>query len=166
MSRGRNVLRIGGLLSPFLFSMLLTLPIAGCSSPMDIQDQPELAGDATVPDGAPVVADAEADDGTKDATSDVEGSENTVATGGRSAADGASDDGTGLYEPGSDAAVEVEALTGCEPTSPDGMGPFYEPDAPERDVIGEGLRLVGCSTHRRDVRSSGRRHDRGLDGRA
>ncbi len=31
----------------------------------------------------------------------------------------------------------------CKPTSPEGMGPFYKPGAPERSSVGEGYILTG-----------------------
>jgi protocatechuate 3,4-dioxygenase beta subunit len=31
----------------------------------------------------------------------------------------------------------------CRPTPPDGLGPFYEPGAPQRRSVGEGYRLSG-----------------------
>jgi protocatechuate 3,4-dioxygenase beta subunit len=31
----------------------------------------------------------------------------------------------------------------CQPTPPDALGPFYEPDAPLRSSVGEGYRLSG-----------------------
>ncbi len=45
-----------------------------------------------------------------------------------------------------DAAATTAALaasTGCPATAPDGMGPFYVPDAPERDEVGAGYTLTG-----------------------
>jgi protocatechuate 3,4-dioxygenase beta subunit len=33
--------------------------------------------------------------------------------------------------------------TACEPTPPDYLGPFYEPDAPVRSSVGKGYRLEG-----------------------
>ena len=43
------------------------------------------------------------------------------------------------------AAPLQSALAGsCEPTRPDGLGPFYKPDAPERSKVGEGYILRGA----------------------
>ena len=35
------------------------------------------------------------------------------------------------------------ATPACAPTRPDGLGPFYEPNAPERDKTGQGLVISG-----------------------
>jgi protocatechuate 3,4-dioxygenase beta subunit len=37
----------------------------------------------------------------------------------------------------------VPAVTDCQPTNPDMLGPFYTPGAPERDTVGEGYLLEG-----------------------
>lgn len=36
-----------------------------------------------------------------------------------------------------------EGATGCPPTKPDSLGPFYKPDAPVRSVLGSGYVLEG-----------------------
>ena len=36
-----------------------------------------------------------------------------------------------------------EAVSGCRPTAPDSLGPFYEPGAPVRSKIGSGYILSG-----------------------
>jgi protocatechuate 3,4-dioxygenase beta subunit len=38
----------------------------------------------------------------------------------------------------------------CEPTSPDMLGPFYTPDAPERSSVGKGYVLTGVVRSSRD----------------
>lgn len=35
------------------------------------------------------------------------------------------------------------ASAACAPTRPDALGPFYKPNAPQRDTTGQGLSLVG-----------------------
>lgn len=42
--------------------------------------------------------------------------------------------------------------TPCRPTPPDSMGPFYEPDAPQRDSVGSGYRLEGVVRSARTCR--------------
>lgn len=42
------------------------------------------------------------------------------------------------------------APAACTPTRPDGLGPFYEPDAPERDQTGQGLVIAGTVRSARD----------------
>ncbi len=37
----------------------------------------------------------------------------------------------------------LQAETGCKPTAPDEIGPFYRPGAPVRDRLGEGYVLSG-----------------------
>jgi protocatechuate 3,4-dioxygenase beta subunit len=41
------------------------------------------------------------------------------------------------------AASGSDELAGCEPTRPDMLGPFYEPNAPERTSVGSGYVLSG-----------------------
>jgi catechol 1,2-dioxygenase len=38
----------------------------------------------------------------------------------------------------------ADELAGCEPTRPDMLGPFYEPDAPVRTSVGDGYVLSGA----------------------
>ena len=40
-------------------------------------------------------------------------------------------------------AASGVATTSCEPTPPDAMGPFYQPNAPVRQKVGEGYLLQG-----------------------
>ena len=40
----------------------------------------------------------------------------------------------------------------CAPTRPDGLGPFYEPHAPERNETGQGLVISGTVRSARDCR--------------
>ena len=40
-------------------------------------------------------------------------------------------------------AAPGPATNGCKPTPPDAMGPFYEPNAPVREKVGEGYILTG-----------------------
>lgn len=41
----------------------------------------------------------------------------------------------------------------CEPTRPDGQGPFYRAGAPLRDKVGEGYLLTGTTKSARDCRA-------------
>lgn len=45
--------------------------------------------------------------------------------------------------PCSASAASGSATRGCTPTPPDAMGPFYEPNAPVREKVGEGYVLTG-----------------------
>src|SRR5438034_1396839 len=40
-------------------------------------------------------------------------------------------------------SARAEGQPACAPTRPDMLGPFYEPDAPERSVTGRGLTVTG-----------------------
>jgi protocatechuate 3,4-dioxygenase beta subunit len=42
------------------------------------------------------------------------------------------------------------APSACVPTRPDSLGPFYEPNAPERDSTGQGLVISGVVRSARD----------------
>ena len=43
----------------------------------------------------------------------------------------------------------------CTPTRSDSLGPFYEPDAPERDSTGQGLTISGIVRSARDCHAVG-----------
>ena len=43
----------------------------------------------------------------------------------------------------------------CAPTRPDSLGPFYEPNAPERDRTGQGLIISGIVRSARDCHALG-----------
>ena len=43
----------------------------------------------------------------------------------------------------------------CTPTRADSLGPFYEPDAPERDSTGQGLTISGIVRSARDCHALG-----------
>jgi len=49
-----------------------------------------------------------------------------------------------------DPQVASAAQPACAPTRPDSLGPFYEPDAPERNETGQGLMIVGTVRSARD----------------
>src|SRR5207245_10704818 len=40
-------------------------------------------------------------------------------------------------------SARAEGQPACTPTRPDMLGPFYEPNAPERSVTGRGLVITG-----------------------
>jgi protocatechuate 3,4-dioxygenase beta subunit len=46
--------------------------------------------------------------------------------------------------------MPTEALQGCTPTRPDGEGPYYKPDAPERTSVGTGHLLKGMVKSTKD----------------
>jgi protocatechuate 3,4-dioxygenase beta subunit len=47
------------------------------------------------------------------------------------------------------------ATPACAPTSPDSLGPFYEPNAPGRDSTGQGLIVSGIVRSARDCHALG-----------
>ena len=47
------------------------------------------------------------------------------------------------------------ATSMCTPTRPDSLGPFYEPNAPERDSTGQGLIISGIVRSARDCHALG-----------
>ncbi len=49
----------------------------------------------------------------------------------------------GLYPGESSAQRSEQKPPACEPTTPDSLGPFYEPNAPMRTSVGEGYTLSG-----------------------
>jgi protocatechuate 3,4-dioxygenase beta subunit len=48
------------------------------------------------------------------------------------------------------AMLPPSAAAGCKPTRPDALGPFYEPNAPERSSVGQGYVLGGQVKSSRD----------------
>jgi protocatechuate 3,4-dioxygenase beta subunit len=46
-----------------------------------------------------------------------------------------------------------QAASGCRPTPPDSLGPFYEPDAPVRSKVGSGYVLSGRALAARTCRA-------------
>lgn len=51
--------------------------------------------------------------------------------------------GLSLLLGGACARLPVASATGCTPTAADALGPFYQPNAPERSSTGQGLILTG-----------------------
>jgi hypothetical protein len=47
------------------------------------------------------------------------------------------------------------ATPGCAPTRPDSLGPFYEPNAPERDSTRQGLSISGIVRSAKDCHALG-----------